>query len=82
MPPVRPRGMGPVSPRDFTGKQFATNTKATLEQAATADIGQSIKAAYDRGHKAGFYEGVQWVQDNYDVFELENEDDELGIEVD
>lgn len=75
MPPTGVRGTGPVHPRDWTGRQLKQQ-KATIDTSKdTRDIDEEIRKAYQRGHEAGFSEGIQWVQENYDVFELLEEDE-------
>lgn len=85
MPSGNIRGHAPTNPRDLTGKRL----KELQQQQelgrlnATRDIDAEIKAAhkkgFDEGYDAGLYAGIHWVQENYDVFELEDEDDEMGI---
>ncbi len=77
MPPVPPRGMGPVRPGDFTGKRFAANTKAQMDKANDGrDIESEIKRAYDRGRDAGWDEAIAFVMESYLVYEMPNDYDE------
>jgi hypothetical protein len=70
------RFSGAVSPRDFTGTLLKQQQKQKQQELETVDVTAIQHAAYQRGHDAGFSEGVRWVQENYDVFELEDEDNE------
>jgi hypothetical protein len=80
MPPTGQRGTGPVSPRDWTGRQFAQQQRAQMDKLkATRDIENEIKATYDKGHNAGWSEAVEYIWANFDVFEKEDGDEDTNI---
>jgi len=72
------RYAGTVSPRDFTGTLLKQQQEAKQKQQelGTVDIEAVRHAAYEAGREAGFYEGIAWVQEHYDVYELEDETNE------
>jgi flagellar biosynthesis/type III secretory pathway protein FliH len=78
MPPTGQRGSGPAHPRDFTGTLLKQQQqqKQKQQELETADISAIRHAAYQRGYDAGYSDGIRFVQDNFDVFELEDEDNE------
>jgi hypothetical protein len=78
MPPVSAGRNAARSPRDFTGKLFAQQqqAKAKADELAGVDIEAVRHAAYEAGREAGYYEGIRFVQENFDVYELEDEENE------
>lgn len=77
------RGTGPVRPGDLTGQRFAQNqarieAEKRVRENPPVDIEAVRHTAYEAGREAGFSEGVRWVQDHYDVFEPEDEDETIG----
>jgi hypothetical protein len=75
MPPTGVRGSGPAHPRDFTGTLLKQQQKARQKQQEleSVDIDAIQRAAYQRGYDKGWSEGIEFVFENYDVFELESE---------
>lgn len=75
------RGTGPVRPGDLTGRTFAQNqarseAERRVREMPPVDIEAIRHAACKAGYDVGWSEGIQWVQENYDVFELEDESNE------
>ena len=76
------RGTGPKRPGDLTGRTFAQNqarieAEKRVREAPPVNLDAIEQAAYKRGYDKGYYDGIQWVGDNYDVFPLaEDQPDE------
>lgn len=75
------RGTGPVRPGDTTGRLYAQNqarieAEKRVREMPPVDIEAIRHAAYKAGYETGYSEGIAFVMDNFDVFELEGQDNE------